>query len=80
MRFRFTMHRQKSTEREEIPEGPPIDAELQERCENVHSFYCNNVKDYILGDVYYPETLDEVRKIVESTPKEARRKHGRLSR
>jgi hypothetical protein len=74
------MHSQKSTKREEIPEGPPIDEELRDRCENVHSFYCNNVKGYILGDVYYPETVAEVREIVESTPKEARRKHGRLPR
>lgn len=58
MRLRFTMYHQKSTEREEIPEGPPIDRKLRERCKNVHDFYKKHDPNYILNDVYYPETIE----------------------
>jgi hypothetical protein len=58
------MHRQKSTEREEIPEGPPIDEELHVRCMNVHDFYKKHDPNYILSDVYYPETIAELLEII----------------
>jgi hypothetical protein len=66
MRPRITMHSQRSTEREEIPEGPPIDEELHARCMNAHDFYCENVDGYILKGVHYPKTFEELVRIVRS--------------
>ena len=62
--LRMTLIKQKSTEREKIPEGPPIDEELRQRCRNVHDFYKKYDSDYILQGVYYPKTIEELREII----------------
>jgi hypothetical protein len=62
----MTLIKQKSTKREEIPEGPPIDEELHVRCMNVHDFYCENVDGYILKGVHYCKTVEEVLKVISS--------------
>jgi hypothetical protein len=62
--LKMTLIRQKSTEREDIPEGPPIDEELHERCMNAHDVFKKYDPNYILKDVYYPETIEELREII----------------
>ena len=64
IKLRMTLIKQKSTEREHIPEGPPVDEELRGRCRNVHDFYKKYDPDYVLNGVYYPETVAEVIEII----------------
>jgi len=60
----MTLIKQRSTEREEIPEGPPMDKELRQRCRNVHDFYTQHVPDYLLKGVHYPKTFEELVEII----------------
>jgi hypothetical protein len=48
----------------DLESGQPIDEELAQRCLNAHNAYKKHDPNYMLKDVYFVETVEELVEIV----------------